>query len=167
MTQHALDDEWAGDHSEENAERVLDYLLENFAERWIQGRGTNADAVSEFLVDTIKDHFDVEVPASIGFPLAKLMVTLHDECRNKVLTGVNTVLGADVVKSFYEVSAPLPLAAPAPAEDDKMEEDKKAPIEEGADDAAAPAKEEEDDGWTTVDVKPKKKGNKGKGKKFE
>ncbi|KAH9253607.1 hypothetical protein BASA81_008443 [Batrachochytrium salamandrivorans] len=165
MTQHALDDEWAGDHSEDNAELTLDYLLANFAERWIQGRGTTADAVAEFLSDTIKDLFDVEVPTSICYPLAKLMATLHDECRNKVLVGVNVVLGEAVVQSFFEENRPLEkasaeaVAAVAAAGGEKeMEVEKEEEV-------VAPIPKVDADGWATVPAKSSSK--KKKGKKFE
>jgi hypothetical protein len=98
ITQHALDDEWAGGLTEEYCDRVLDHLLANFAERWLQGRGTKMHAVADFLTETIDDHFEVEIPHSIALPLAKVLTTLQDECRTGVVTGVTHILGKERVE---------------------------------------------------------------------
>ena len=69
--------------------------MANFAERWIDGKTTRADAVADFLSDTIQDHFEVEVTASVAFPVARLLSILYEESRNGITTGLVHILGED------------------------------------------------------------------------
>jgi hypothetical protein len=193
ITQHALDDEWAGGLTEEYCDRVLDHLLANFAERWLQGRGTKMHAVADFLTETIDDHFEVEIPHSIALPLAKVLTTLQDECRTGVVTGVTHILGKERVERVIARSkepveeaklAPpflkdsgVGVAGSASPADVKTEGDQKMPGDNtGGESADVSAREgataamevqaktqDAEDGWTTVG---KKKGKK-KGKQFE
>lgn len=180
ITQHATDDEWAGGLTEEYVERVLDHLLENFAERWLQGKQAKQHSVADFFTDAINDHFDVEVPHAIAIPIARVLVTLHEECRNGVLTGVTHILGEERVQKLLEQAAKVKLdesqakssepplaAAPSPRPGGAEEEEKKADAMDVEPNraAAAPASQVDDDGWTTVTT-GKKKGKK-KGKQME
>jgi len=188
ITQHALSDEWAGPQTEHYCDRVLDHLLANFAERWLEARTTKVESIAEFLSQSVSDHFEVEVAESIAWPLAKVVKTLYDECRNQVLTGVAHVLGEKhvedarqkylqesmVVERVSEVPANV-VAAPSSTNisssvdphqvtqaplDDQIGE--KAVSDDISEERTGEDKAEED-GWTVVSSK--KKGKK-KGKQF-
>jgi hypothetical protein len=164
----------------------LDHLLANFAERWLQGRGTKIDAVADFLTSSIDDHFEVEVPHAIALPIARVTTTLHEECRNRILTGVTHILGEERVSHVIERFGKPDEKSLAPVVDAKpstQQELRKVEVVESEETAehnlehavgvmevetGQDKKEEqatqEDDGWTTV---TKKKGGKKKGKQFE
>ena len=180
ITQHALDDEWAGGLTEEYCDRVLDFLLANFAERWLQGRGSKMDAVADFLSETVDDHFEVDVPREISLPIAKVLTTLHNECRTGVFTGVIHVLGKERVerilakpkeeeeKRTKDAAAAETETKPAilaePSDKDTTVESQQTGVDADISTLQVTKPAEEDDGWTTVSNK--KKGKK-KGKQFD
>ena len=77
---------------EEEAAVVLDDLLYNFAERWTSNRSATVDSVETFFVEAFDEHFGAEVDASVVFPVAKLLVTLFEECKRGVVTGATHVV---------------------------------------------------------------------------
>lgn len=159
MTNHALEDEWAGGLTEDYVDRVRDHLLSNFAERWMENKGIRADAVADFLSETMNDHFEVEVPHGISYALAKVLCKLYDELRDGDVRGAVHVLGEEEVKNVLNYVEVV---------QGRVEKDKPMVVVEQEDDVvmstAATSTEaavlgeaqEEDDGWTTVKKKKKR-----------
>lgn len=163
-----MEDEWAGDATDYYVDRVLDFLLANYAERWLENRSVKPDSVSDFLVDTLQSHFDADIDASVCFPVAKLMTVLFDETRLGVLTGVTHVLGEEHVQHIMsdqhklqeqEPAEKQPVESVAPAaEPVQAEKQLEQPV------VAQAEEEEEDDGWIQV---KSKKSQKKRGKRLD
>ena len=86
-------------------ERIVEDLLTNFSQAWLDQKEVSQEEVDDFLVGTFQDFFDADI-FDTSVNLSKVLIRLYEECKSGQDKGVKHILG----ESFNKyISSPCSL----------------------------------------------------------